>query len=122
MGSCLTDVLDSLATEPSFVPDDQVNNQVEYKARSINVWGADGDNQSIVIPDICRYKAVDDQSAVVADICSKLVPGDNVVVVGRVKTEPCFIDVLNDPSTESVSVPDDQVKQEERERPMMHVQ
>ena len=46
MGSCLTDVLDSLATEPGFVPDDQVNNQVEYKARSINVWGADRDNQS----------------------------------------------------------------------------
>ena len=105
---CTTDVLDGPVTEP--VSDAQVK-QVEMKRlvpdvddSTTNVSETEGDSQS----------------AVVVDICSKLVPGDNVVV-DRVKTEPCCIDVLNDPSTESVFVTDDQVKQAERERPMMHV-
>ena len=101
-GICTTDVLDETVTEP--VSDAQVKQHVtDVDDSTTNVSETEGDSQS----------------AVVADICSKLVPGDNVV--DRVKTEPCCIDVLNDPSTESVSVPDDQVKQAERERPMMHV-
>ena len=106
-GICTTDVLDETVTEP--VSDAQVK-QVEMKRLVTDV-----DDSTTNVSET----EGDSQSAVVADICSKLVPGDNVV--DRVKTEPCCIDVLNDPSTESVSVPDDQVKQAERERPMMHV-
>ena len=104
---CITDVLDEPSTEP-VSPLESPAKQVDGKRSMTNF------DESIT-----NLSKVEDSQPVTVDSSTTLVPGDNVVI--NVEAQTSVIEVLNELVKELVSIPDDRVKQVERERSMTDV-